>query len=337
MRQRPHLVSGDFMRLSLLSSLFMVFAACSTSNPISLVKVDASHNDIVFSISPSPDTAIQPEDTRSIDAPSTKDTLASTKLDTGSSDLALPKDTTSPKLDVMPAKLDAGILIGNPTPNSWLLIVGDPEDLEPGEKALIEHSKQRNQPLVPLEARNFNSSESSAKTAVNYVNGRKGVVISGSGSSSSLEAVKAFKNYPTPVIALFDRAYNSNGTSAWLTPISTPDNKKAAGSAEGNQVEITANAGELAAGLTGLVTVMSSEAPMFWGIPQSSSVIIVGTIPSVAGAAAIFAYPIGATMDDGSIAPAARAGFFMNTQEASGLSADGYKLFDTLLDWAAAQ
>jgi hypothetical protein len=99
-------------------------------------------------------------------------------------------------------------------------------------------------------------------------------------------------------------------------------------------VTLTGVNADLSAGLTGTITVASSAMHLGWGATQSTSAIIVATLAEPAGAAAIFAFPSGATLEDGSKTPGPRAGFFFDCIEGSNMTADGWKLWDALLAWA---
>jgi hypothetical protein len=261
------------------------------------------------------------------DAPAPVDLASQTKLDSA------PRDAAGIKSDASGTSGDTAGFIGAPTPNSWLFIVGRVDEMSAGERALVEHAKKRGVLFAPIEAELFEST-TSPSNAVNFVWGRNGVVISNSGSSAALEAVKSFKNLPVPIVLFYGRAYNMNGQSAWMTPVTSGGGNQPSGEYEGTQVTITATNLALTAGLTGTVTIATSSMHMSWGNPQSSSAIRVATIPDEPNSAAVFAYPPGATMDDGQVAPAARVGFFFDGVDGGEMTADGYKLLDAVLDWA---
>lgn len=244
------------------------------------------------------------------------------------------RDTVEPKLDTAAARPDLSGTVGTPTANSWLFVVRSAEELTPGEKALIDHSEKVGSPLVPLAVRSFTNSESEAKASAYFAIGRNGVVISNATSGNAVAASKAFKNMPVAVITLSERSYNGSGDSAWIAPVSGTAGK-GAGRQEGTQVTLTGTDLELSAGLTGTIAVSSTAMLLGWATPQSPSALIVATLAEPAGAAAIFAFPRGATLEDGSKAPGPRAGFFFDCSASSNMTADGWKLWDALLAWAA--
>lgn len=94
-------------------------------------------------------------------------------------------------------------------------------------------------------------------------------------------------------------------------------------------VTIAASSHPLAAGLSGTVTTGQACG---WGVPASSA-DIVATVPGNGGQAAIFAYEQGDEMVEGT-APARRVGFYFSDNTPTGLSDDGWALFDAAVSWA---
>ena len=86
----------------------------------------------------------------------------------------------------------------------------------------------------------------------------------------------------------------------------------------------------LAGGLSGTVTATNLN-DYRWGIP-SSNAIVAAVLPSNPGYALSFGYEAGAGMV-GMNAPARRVGFFLENETASGLTTDGWALFDAAICW----
>jgi len=91
----------------------------------------------------------------------------------------------------------------------------------------------------------------------------------------------------------------------------------------------------MAAGLpAGATNVYVKQAGMSWGRPGLGATTI-ATLYGQPDKAAIFGYETGATMDYEALAPARRVMFFLNNDTATNLSAEGLRLFDAAIDWAA--
>lgn len=90
-----------------------------------------------------------------------------------------------------------------------------------------------------------------------------------------------------------------------------------------------------AAGLApGVVNVYQKQAGMSWGKPGLGASTI-ATLYGQPDKAAVFTYEKGATMDYESVAPARRVMFFLGNATFTNLSAEGIRLFDATVDWAA--
>ena len=93
----------------------------------------------------------------------------------------------------------------------------------------------------------------------------------------------------------------------------------------------------LSAGLpAGLLNVVKKGGPMNWGRPGPGAIVI-ATFPGELEKSPLFAYEKGATMDGENLAPARRVMLFLDNTTFGGLNADGVKLFDAAVQWAAAQ
>jgi hypothetical protein len=96
---------------------------------------------------------------------------------------------------------------------------------------------------------------------------------------------------------------------------------------------INSAAGELAAGLSGTISVLQSSANLNYGVPNNQA-LTVASFPGLSGYWAIFAYDTGAQMYN-LAAPARRVGFFLGANNATDLTANGWLLFDAALTWLA--
>jgi RHS repeat-associated protein len=100
------------------------------------------------------------------------------------------------------------------------------------------------------------------------------------------------------------------------------------------QVSIFTPSHPLAAGLTGTVTVNTSPIIFSWGNP-STGAVKAATLVGNPVRATSFGYPGGATMV-GMNAPARRVGLFILNDNATTLTADGWKLFDAAVSWCSS-
>ncbi|HOX02491.1 MAG TPA: Ig-like domain-containing protein [Candidatus Paceibacterota bacterium] len=154
------------------------------------------------------------------------------------------------------------------------------------------------------------------------------VIVSESISSASVG--DAFRNLGKPVIvmesALFDDMAMTGAAAGDLgqTTLQT-------------QIEVLPSAHPLAAGLSGPVTVYSSNLSVGWGRTLGSGAIRVATAMNAPTNCAIFAYDAGAPMA-GLNAPARRVGFFLfgfATQAVEvPYAMDAYTLLDAAVSWA---
>jgi RHS repeat-associated protein len=121
------------------------------------------------------------------------------------------------------------------------------------------------------------------------------------------------------------------------------DDMKMTGTAQGTdydvlnsqtQVSIFTPGHPLAAGLTGTVTVNTSPIIFSWGNP-STGAIKAATLVGNPGRATSFGYAGGTSMV-GMNAPARRVGLFILNDNATSLTADGWKLFDAAVGWAGS-
>jgi hypothetical protein len=104
--------------------------------------------------------------------------------------------------------------------------------------------------------------------------------------------------------------------------------------ADQTQINIVDSASPLAAGFpNGLVTVVSAVQPFSQGIPTGAH--IVATPATDPSQAVIYYYEKGDKGFNDFVMPARRVFYYFGDNTASALTADGLKLFDAAVDWAA--
>jgi hypothetical protein len=98
------------------------------------------------------------------------------------------------------------------------------------------------------------------------------------------------------------------------------------------QISIINAAHPMAAGLSGTPMVVNAASTLVWGKPNANAAAI-ATLTSDATKIVLFGYLTGAAMP-GLAAPARRVGLFLEITTAASLNANGWKLFDTAINWA---
>jgi hypothetical protein len=147
--------------------------------------------------------------------------------------------------------------------------------------------------------------------------GKALVVISSNVSTTALGT--KFEDVPQPVIIYKPWAYDAmemtpgNGASTTVTA-----------------VDIIDPAHPLAAGLTGTVSIVTTDQRVATGVPAGGAAVIA----TANGAATLFAFSTGATMDDGTPAEGCRIGFPAFHETPAFYTADGWLLFDTAVHWS---
>ena len=99
------------------------------------------------------------------------------------------------------------------------------------------------------------------------------------------------------------------------------------------QVNIVMSGHQLAAGLSGMVTVTTSAASIGFGLPASGAERV-ATLQGMANRFAVFGYPPMSQMAAGMLAPARRVGIFATSTAITALTPAGWMLFDAAVDWA---
>jgi hypothetical protein len=195
------------------------------------------------------------------------------------------------------------------------LVVGSTTTLLPGD-ATIRTIMATRLAGVSIRLRDDNG-------AVDLVNT---ILIVIAGSVESTTVANRYRNVAVPVISLEYSLFDDMGMTG------TVDGTDFGEDGGNSQINILDGAHPLAAGLTGVVTVVNAAANMGWGSPPPTA-NRVASIEGLASRIAIFAYPRGAMMPGGP-APAKRIGFFALETSAAQLSDNGIKLLGAALDWA---
>ena len=150
------------------------------------------------------------------------------------------------------------------------------------------------------------------------------IVIAGSVSSDTVGS--KFRDVPVPVLCLEYTLFDNLGMTAAV------DQTDLGGDSGGTQVDILDPTHPLAAGLSGLVTVVSARSNLAWGRPAAAAARV-ASIPGLPNRSTIFAYTTGAAMTT-LAAPARRLGLFALETAAARLSDGGIQLLRAAVDWA---
>jgi len=231
----------------------------------------------------------------------------------------------------------------NPFPNSsrravillatilWLLSIALPVPLSAQLQALVVASNGQN-PIpadaavaARLQTLGFQVTIVGAlQSTTNDIEGKHLIVTLASVQSADLRG--KFFNAPVPLInseqAVLDNDYQMSsggrGTSASQT-----------------QIDIVNPDHPLAAGLSGRVTVFDPAQGLTRGTPRPDTSIIVARSLDQPLQSCIFAYETGAEMYNLLVAPARRVHFMLSDASFVGLNAEGLRLFDAAVRWAA--
>lgn len=155
--------------------------------------------------------------------------------------------------------------------------------------------------------------------------GKSIVVIAGTAVES--QVTTKFKTVAVPVLVSRHVLFDNMG----MTGTTSGTHYGATGAQ--TQVAIRAPTHPIAAALSGTVTVGGAASTFSWGAPPAGATKVASLV-SDANKATVFAYEAGATMV-GLTAPARRVGFFAADATAANLTADGGRLFDAAVAWAA--
>lgn len=159
--------------------------------------------------------------------------------------------------------------------------------------------------------------------------GSKVVVITSTGTSGQIGS--RLRNVSVPVVVCEPYSFGNMGMTL------PGDNVQMGISMSGTQVDVVGNGHPLAAGLSGLTTVVNSgDGFLPWGVPGNSAVKI-ATVANDPVRAHLFAYELGSPMASGQLAPARRVGLFLGDLTAANLTAQGQQLISAAFLWALAE
>jgi acyl-CoA thioesterase-1 len=195
-----------------------------------------------------------------------------------------------------------------------LLIVGA-VPISSGDAQVVSELQALGQPVTVI-------LDASSTTA--SANGRALVVISNSVAPGKVG--NKFNQVAAPVIAFEPGVYDNLGLTG---PVSGTD---FGGKSDQSQIRMSGTH-PLTAGLSGLVTVGTSPAKFSWGKPGASAVIA-ATLKSTSARATIFGYEAGASLANGTSAPARRIAIHLNDGATDAWNANGRTLFGAAVNWA---
>ena len=195
-----------------------------------------------------------------------------------------------------------------------LYVVGK-STIKDSDKAVIKH----------LEGRGFNVHVKKDIDAQSTDADKKDLVII-SESVLAKEINSKFRDVEAPIICSEPWLYDDLGM--------TGETKFQDFGRRGKQkdISVSADGHPMAAALSGNVQVSSKSSYLGWGIPGDDA-IRVACLNDDAEKCVIFGYDTGSKMP-GLTAPGKRAGFFMFKNSASNLTAEGWWLFNAVVDWS---
>jgi hypothetical protein len=149
-------------------------------------------------------------------------------------------------------------------------------------------------------------------------------------SVRSPEVNPSFRDLPTPLFVTEHALYSSLGMTGDQPEDSGVDTLSV------TDLTIVDATHPLAAGLSGIVTVLEPGKGQYgFGVPGPSAVVVANLVDETRGAA-IFAYDEGTDMV-GLVAPARRIGWFLDIQAATRFTPEGWTLFDAAVAWTAGR
>ncbi len=156
--------------------------------------------------------------------------------------------------------------------------------------------------------------------------GKAAVVISSTVTPANVAA--KFRNVPLPILLWEAELLDDQGMTGTVsgTDFGTTTNQ--------TQVTVIDSAHQMAAGLTGTVSVVTTASSFTWGKPNTNAAKI-ASLTGDATRITIFGYEAGASMP-GLPAPARRVSFFLTDTNGVNLTANGGSLFDAAIKWATA-
>ncbi|HYE97585.1 MAG TPA: fibronectin type III domain-containing protein, partial [Planctomycetota bacterium] len=184
-----------------------------------------------------------------------------------------------------------------------------------------------------LQAMGYTVTVKAASAATTADAGGKAVVLVSSTVTASAVGTK-YRSVAVPVVVWENVQYDSDYMRLTGTTAGTHY-----GTAAGQtQVNIVDPSHPLAGGLAAGARTVSASGPFTWGKPQLSTgaqaIVAARLTTGDTSRAAVFGYEKGAAMV-GQAAPARRVGIFLGDATAASLTADGWKLFEAAIRWAA--
>jgi len=183
------------------------------------------------------------------------------------------------------------------------------------DKAVIEHLKSRG---FAVEVKQDTAAQAAD------ADGKDLVIISESVLAKEINS--KFRNVAAPIICSEPWLYDDFGM--------TGDTKFQDFGRKGKQKDISISNAEhpMSAALSGKVQVSSKTSYIGWGVPGDDADRI-ACLTTDEGKCVIFAYDAGKNMP-GLVAPGKRVGFFMFKNTADNLTAEGWWLFNAVVDWS---
>jgi hypothetical protein len=204
-------------------------------------------------------------------------------------------------------------------PNEVLLVVADPGlSTAPSDAAVADRLASMGFEVNVVDDNGIRA---------NVAFGQKLILISSTVNSGNIG--DTFKSSEVPVL-IWEEANQDD----FAMTTDEPDFTRGLSEA-GTELELTLPDHPLSAGFSaGTLSVLNSPEPMGWGYPGQDAIII-ASAPGEPDQSVLYGYDTGGEMMGGFLAPARRVLFFLTDDAFNALNADGLKLFDAAVGWAA--
>jgi hypothetical protein len=212
---------------------------------------------------------------------------------------------------------ERAIVVGQP--NEVLLVVADPGlSTAPSDAAVADRLASMGFEVNVVDDNGIRA---------NVAFGQKLILISSTVNSGNIG--DTFKSSEVPVL-IWEEANQDD----FAMTTDEPDFTRGLSEA-GTEVELTLPDHPLSAGFSaGTLNVLDTPQPMGWGYPGQDAIII-ASVTGEPDQSVLYAYDTGGEMMGGFLAPARRVLFFLTDDAFNALNADGLKLFDAAVGWAA--
>lgn len=210
------------------------------------------------------------------------------------------------------------LVIWTTQPRNALLVVGS-TTLNAGDNAIKTRLQNLGFTVTAKQAGTNNN-------AINTSDADGKVLVLISSSVTDANVLAKFRYVPIPVINSEANVLDDMG----MTGVTTND--LGTTTATQTQLNIVTPSHPMAAGLSGLVTVVTSASNFSWGAPNTNAAKI-ATVNGDANKSVIFGYEKGVMMP-GLNAPARRVALFMSDLTAGSFNTNGGSLFDASVKWA---